>query len=42
MFVHRLITAGTIEEKMETLKQRKQALTEGDLNVLFAPSNPAR
>ena len=26
VFVHRLTTAGTIEEKMETLKQRKQAL----------------
>ena len=53
VFVHRLITAGTIEEKMETLKQRKQALadgilgaatgamlalTEGDLDILFAPS----
>ena len=54
VFVHRLITAGTIEEKMETLKQRKQALadgilgattgatltlTEGDLDILFAPSH---
>ena len=52
VFVHRLITAGSIEEKMETLKQRKQALaagilgastgpalalTEGDLDMLFAP-----
>ena len=52
VFVHRLITAGSIEEKMEALKQRKQALvagildasaatapalTEGDLNMLFAP-----
>ena len=57
VFVHRLITAGTIEEKMETLKQRKQALadgilgattgatlalTEGDLDILFAPSSTAR
>ncbi len=52
VFVHRLITAGSIEEKMEALKQRKQvladgvlgasagtamALTEGDLDMLFAP-----
>jgi len=52
VFVHRLVTAGTIEEKMETLKRRKQAiatgilgasgetslaLTEGDLELLFAP-----
>lgn len=52
VFVHRLITAGTVEEKMETLKQRKQALadgvlggtagamqalTEGDLEILFGP-----
>ena len=52
VFVHRLITAGTIEEKMAVLKQRKQALaegvlgantesamalTEGDLDMLFAP-----
>ena len=29
VFVHRLITAGTIEEKMETLKARKQALADG-------------
>ena len=57
VFVHRLITAGTIEEKMEALKQRKQALadgilgantgatlalTEGDLDILFAPSSTAR
>jgi hypothetical protein len=57
VFVHRLITAGTIEEKMETLKQRKQALadgilgattgttlalSEGDLDILFAPSGTAR
>jgi len=54
VFVHRLITAGTIEQKMEVLKQRKQALadgilgatagsklglTEGDLEMLFAPVN---
>ncbi|MGI4941003.1 MAG: DEAD/DEAH box helicase, partial [Janthinobacterium lividum] len=54
VFVHRLTTADTIEEKMEVLKQRKQALadgilgasagatltlTEGDLNMLFAPSS---
>ena len=53
VFVHRLTTAGTIEEKMEVLKARKQALangllgdstgatlklTEGDLDILFAPS----
>ena len=33
VFVHRLITAGTIEEKMETLKQRKQALADGILGA---------
>ncbi len=52
VFVHRLITLGTIEEKMEVLKSRKAALasgilggagegalalTEGDLEALFAP-----
>ncbi len=31
VFVHRLITAGSIEEKMEVLKQRKQALAAGIL-----------
>ena len=31
VFVHRLITTGTIEEKMQTLKQRKQALADGIL-----------
>ena len=31
VFVHRLIAAGTIEEKMEVLKQRKQALAAGVL-----------
>ena len=31
MFVHRLIAAGTIEEKMEALKARKQALVAGIL-----------
>ena len=33
VFVHRLITAGTIEEKMEVLKQRKQALADGILGA---------
>jgi superfamily II DNA or RNA helicase len=33
VFVHRLITLGTIEEKMETLKARKQALVAGILNA---------
>jgi superfamily II DNA or RNA helicase len=33
VFVHRLITTGTIEEKMETLKQRKQALAAGILGA---------
>ncbi len=33
VFVHRLITAGTIEEKMETLKARKQALADGILEA---------
>jgi SNF2 family DNA or RNA helicase len=33
VFVHRLITAGTIEEKMEVLKQRKQALADGILSA---------
>ena len=31
LFVHRLIVAGTIEEKMEALKARKQALVAGVL-----------
>ena len=31
MFVYRLIAVGTIEEKMEVLKQRKQALAAGIL-----------
>ena len=31
VFVHRLTTVGTIEEKMEALKQRKQALAAGIL-----------
>jgi SNF2 family DNA or RNA helicase len=33
VFVHRLITAGTIEEKMDVLKQRKQALAAGVLGA---------
>lgn len=33
VFVHRLITAGTIEAKMEVLKQRKQALADGILGA---------
>jgi len=33
VFVHRLITAGSIEEKMETLKRRKQALADGILGA---------
>ena len=33
VFVHRLITAGTIEKKMEILKQRKQALADGILGA---------
>ena len=32
VFVHRLVTAGSIEEKMEVLKQRKQALATGVLD----------
>jgi hypothetical protein len=32
VFVHRLITQGTIEEKMQGLKARKQALVDGILN----------
>jgi SNF2 family DNA or RNA helicase len=32
VFVHRLITRGTIEEKMEQLKMRKQALVAGILD----------
>ncbi len=33
VFVHRLVTLGSIEEKMETLKQRKRALVEGILGA---------
>lgn len=33
MFVHRLVTVGTIEEKMEELKWRKRALVDGILNA---------
>jgi SNF2 family DNA or RNA helicase len=33
VFVHRLITVGTIEEKMEVLKARKQALVAGILEA---------
>ena len=33
MFVHRLVAKGTIEEKMETLKARKQALVSGILDA---------
>ncbi len=33
VFVHRLITQGSIEEKMQTLKQRKQALAAGILQA---------
>ncbi len=40
VFVHRLITAGTIEEKMETLKARKQALADGIL-AASAGATPA-
>jgi SNF2 family DNA or RNA helicase len=32
VFVHRLITENTIEEKMEGLKARKSALAEGILS----------
>ena len=38
VFVHRLTTAGTIEEKMEVLKQRKQALASGVLGADVAPA----
>jgi superfamily II DNA or RNA helicase len=38
VFVHRLTTAGTIEEKMEVLKQRKHALAAGILNGTAAAS----
>ncbi|GAC1600372.1 MAG: hypothetical protein NVS3B2_02520 [Ramlibacter sp.] len=38
VFVHRLITVGSIEEKMETLKARKQALADG---LLGASANAA-
>ena len=33
VFVHRLVTSGTIEEKMEVLKARKQALADGILGA---------
>jgi SNF2 family DNA or RNA helicase len=33
VFVHRLIAAGSIEEKMETLKQRKQSIVAGILGA---------
>ena len=33
VFVHRLVAKGTIEEKMETLKARKQALVSGILDA---------
>jgi len=33
VFVHKLITSGTIEEKMETLKARKRALVAGILGA---------
>jgi hypothetical protein len=33
VFVYRLVTAGTIEEKMEILKERKQALAAGILGA---------
>jgi SNF2 family DNA or RNA helicase len=33
VFVHRLIAAGSIEEKMETLKQRKQPIVAGILGA---------
>ena len=33
VFVHRLVTSGTIEEKMEVLKARKQALADGVLGA---------
>ncbi len=33
VFVHRLVTTGTIEEKMEVLKSRKQALVAGVLGA---------
>ena len=33
VFVHRLVTSGTIEEKMEMLKSRKQALVAGVLGA---------
>ena len=36
VFVHRLITAGSIEEKMEALKARKQALVAGVLDASAA------
>ncbi|MCK8787386.1 DEAD/DEAH box helicase [Roseomonas sp. NAR14] len=59
VFVHRLVTEGTIESRMEDLKARKQAIvagilgagsgtgggralavTEADLETLFAPATP--
>jgi SNF2 family DNA or RNA helicase len=36
VFVHRLITAGSIEEKMQVLKERKQALASGILDASAA------
>ncbi len=33
VFVHRLVTVGTIEEKMDELKRRKRALVDGILNA---------
>ncbi len=33
VFVHRLVTLGTIEEKMETLKERKRSLVAGILGA---------
>ena len=38
VFVHRLITSGTIEEKMEALKARKQALADGVLGAGAGPT----
>ena len=34
VFVHKLVVSGTIEEKMETLKEKKRALAES----LFDPN----
>ena len=33
VFVHRMVTLGSIEEKMEVLKTRKRALVDGILNA---------